>query len=243
MSESGRERWVWDLYPLAKDSWGVWEVAPEMPRPDHRIYMYRMQYDGYMGPVTELEDLHRIEPPRLPHKTWAQVAAEKKLQAEGGAETPQPFGKAVYREAFEPKDDDFALLAQCYPGDDPHRPDWYRVKADLEAAGHDGDRLVKSEAPVLLAWLRQSRQVAQGSGTKDGRKLWGPLLVWSALFVAIAAAVAYCAWLWGQGDNLWQKILASWPYLAVDLAVCLGGFLLHSGKAGRQLVKRWKGED
>ncbi len=88
------------------------------------------------------------------------------------------------------------------------------------------------------------------AGTEDlaktqdsGHKLFVPSLVWAILFVAITAAVVYCAWLWGQGDNLWQKILASWPYLAVGLAVCLGGFLLHSGKAGRQLLKRWKGEE
>ena len=132
-AEDTAKRWVWDLYPLAKDSWGVWELEPEMPRPDHRIYMYRYQGDGYMGPVKELEKLQKLE---------------------------TPSRKILHREAYAPRDEDFALLKRRYPNADPHHPDWYRVKADLQAGNHTPDTLDKTEAPGLLALLATAMPVA-----------------------------------------------------------------------------------
>jgi hypothetical protein len=88
-----------------------------------------------------------------------------------------------------------------------------------------------------------SNHAAKGEAPKDGAKLVFPLFFWLLLFFAITIVLVYCAWVWGQGDNLWQKILASGVYFALDLSICVGGFLLHSGRAGRQLVKRWKGEE
>ena len=139
MSEGSPKRWVWDLFPLAKDSWGAWQLEPESPRPDHRLYMYRYQGEGYMGPVMELERLciRNTEPRQI-----------------------------IHREACAPTDEDFALLKRCYPKAEPCRPDWYKVKADLVVAGHDPDRLDMAEAPVLLGWLGMAKPAPAASDRK-----------------------------------------------------------------------------
>jgi hypothetical protein len=77
---------------------------------------------------------------------------------------------------------------------------------------------------------------------QTGRLFW-PFIIWGGALVVLEVAFMLGAWLWGQGDNLWQKILASGPYFAGALGVCVVGFVLHAGKPGRQLLKRCKGED
>ena len=76
-----------------------------------------------------------------------------------------------------------------------------------------------------------------------GRRLLFPLITWIILLAVSEFAAVLGAWRWGQGDNLWQKIDASWKFLTVPPVVCLVGFLLHSDEAGRRLLKRCKGED
>jgi hypothetical protein len=138
MSEGSPKRWVWDLFPLAKDSWGAWELEPEMPRPDHRIYMYRYQGDGYLGPVMNLERLNRT----------------------------YPNAQILHREAYAPTEEDFSLLKRCYPQADSCRPDWHKVKADLFVAGLDPDKLDKAEAPVLLGWLGKAKAAPAANSRK-----------------------------------------------------------------------------
>jgi hypothetical protein len=75
------------------------------------------------------------------------------------------------------------------------------------------------------------------------RKLFGPLVFWLVVFSVLELVLVYFAWRLGQGDNLWQKILASGQFFAIPPVVCVGGFLLHSGEAGRRLLKRCSGKD
>ena len=150
--EGAVKRWVWDLHPLAKDSWGAWKLEPEMPRPDHRIYMYRYQGDdGSVGPVMELKRLHDL------------------MERIGSQNCQKAAGKILHREAYEPTDEDFTLLKLCYPKADPARPEWYRVKTDLAVAGHAPDTLTKAEAPLLLGLLRK----AKGAPAPGGGEVFG----------------------------------------------------------------------
>ena len=105
--------------------------------------------------------------------------------------------------------------------------------------------VIAGEGMVAAGNTEAVENIGTGQKTPDTSKtkLFWPSLIWSILFVGISTGMAYCACLWGQGDNPWQKILASWPYFVAGWAVCLGGFLFHSGKAGGRLFKRWKGED
>jgi len=96
--------------------------------------------------------------------------------------------------------------------------------------------LVQPPAPAAQA-------VPAGRRSAQRRRLRCVILLWFTLFVAVELAVAYGAWCCGEGVNLWQKILASWPYLTTVAAACLGGGWAHAGREGRQLVMRWKGED
>jgi hypothetical protein len=77
---------------------------------------------------------------------------------------------------------------------------------------------------------------------QTGRLCW-PSIIWGGAFVVLEVAFMLGAWLWGQGDNLWQKILASGQYFAGAFGVCVVGFVVHAGKPGRQLLKRCKGEE
>jgi hypothetical protein len=132
--KNGGERWVWDLYPLAKDSWGAWELEDDEQRPDHRVYMRRRKGEGYLEPPASNALIGR--------------------SMEHGAK-PDDF---AVREGYVPNADDVALLKRLYPDASPYRPAWYTIKADLVAAAHDADRLDKSEAPVLLAMLRKAKE-------------------------------------------------------------------------------------
>ena len=140
------KRLVWDLYPLAKNSWGAWEVAPEIARPDHRVYMYRYQADDHQGPVMELAMLRKLK-------------------------THFPGMAITNREAYVPTEDDFALLKLCYPKDDPHRPNWYIIKAHLHANNHNPDMLDKTEAPGLLALLKKIMPSAPNMAQKESDTL------------------------------------------------------------------------
>ena len=64
MSSAPSSKWVWDLYPFAEDTWGAWEIDDVLKRPDHRVFMYRYQGEGYVGPVSgtpgqQRPNLHR----------------------------------------------------------------------------------------------------------------------------------------------------------------------------------------
>ena len=137
-SKSSRKRWVWDLYPLAKDSWGAWELEDDEQRPDHRVYIRRLQSPGVLHtPDTTSLLLNRIDFNR--------------------------HDQVLVREGHVPNANDVELLERLYPGADPYRPAWYTIEAELVAAGCDAGRLDKSKAPVLLALLRKAR-----GSTSDG---------------------------------------------------------------------------
>ena len=87
------------------------------------------------------------------------VWAEVKLKP--GEPKPSPHMIQLQaRQCYIPTDSDLALLTRHYPGDDPNRPAWQRIKADLTLAGNDRAQLVKSEVPLLLAMLAKAAQAA-----------------------------------------------------------------------------------
>jgi len=165
VSEGSPKRWVWDFYPLAKDSWGEWELEPEMPRPGHRIYMYRHQGDGYFGEVMELGKLHAILP---------------------------PTAKVIQREACAPTKDHFVLLKRCYPDDDPHHPDWNKINAELRVADYDQDQMYKSDALTLLGYLQKVRN-AEANDSQNmqlaKRSIFRRIKSWHKILVGIGAAI------------------------------------------------------
>jgi len=76
--------------------------------------------------------------------------------------------RTVSRRFYIPTSDDLELLRTLYPQDDPFQPAWYVIKADLVAAGHDADKLDKSEAPVLLKLLGKATQATPKRSTEKG---------------------------------------------------------------------------
>ena len=126
-------RWLWDLCPLYKLSWGAWELEyDDLPRPDHRVFLRRYKdRDGQLG--------------------WALTLHEIGQRMERGAQVAD----FVVREAYVPNANDLELLKRFCPDADPYRPPWYLIKAYLVAADYDADLLDKHEAPVLLALLKK----------------------------------------------------------------------------------------
>ena len=125
-------RWVWDLFPLSKDSWGTWLIADDENRPDQRVVLRRFQGDGYLGPPISIDLVAKM--------TTQGYAIEEFLQ----------------REAFAPTEDDLDLLKRQYPNNDPFQPSWRTIKSDLVAAGHAIDSLQGCDVPTLLGLLKRS---------------------------------------------------------------------------------------
>ena len=96
--------------------------------------------------------------------------------------------------------------------------------------------------PVAAPIVPDSPSPGDADEKLDRPTRWRVAL-WLVILGAGLGCVVYFAWLWGEGDNLWRKILASWQFFALVFVVCLGCFLLHSGKKGQRLYKRWHGDD
>jgi len=122
-------RWIWPLYPLSPKAWESfeWDVVNALPgQTIHVAYAQGTLLNGVWAEVK----LKPGEPKPSPHMIQLQA-----------------------RQCYIPTDSDLALLTRHYPADDPNRPAWQRIKADLTLAGNDRGQLVKSEVPLLLAML------------------------------------------------------------------------------------------
>jgi hypothetical protein len=73
-----------------------------------------------------------------------------------------PMGTRTLKQKFYlPSEADVLLLANLYPDDNPFRPPWARIEAELVAAGQDPDRLRKMNAPAVLSLLEKARTGAR----------------------------------------------------------------------------------
>jgi len=125
-------RWIWPLRPLREGAWESFQWDVGDVRPGQTIHVAYAQ-----GTLLNGE--------------WAEV----KLKP--GEPKPSPYMVQLQaRQCYIPTDSDLALLTRHYPGDDPNRPAWQRIKADLTLAGNDRAQLVKSEVPLLLAMLAKA---------------------------------------------------------------------------------------
>ena len=79
----------------------------------------------------------------------------------GTGET-KPLHTVTFRRSFYvPTDGDIALIRRLYPNDDPYRPAWDRIEAELVVAGHGIDELRKQKAPTVLRLLEKLRLPAR----------------------------------------------------------------------------------
>ena len=129
-------RWIWPLYPLLQNAWESFEWDVGNALPGQTIHVAYAQGTLLTGVWAEVK-LKPGEPKPSPHMLQMQA-----------------------RQCYIPTDSDLALLSRHYPGDDPNRPVWQRIKADLTLAGNDRAQLVKSEVPLLLAMLAKAAQAA-----------------------------------------------------------------------------------
>jgi len=138
-------RWIWPLYPLSQNAWESfeWDVGNALPgQTIHVAYVQGM----------------------LLNHVWAEVKLKPGQ--------PKPSAYMVQmraRQCYIPTDSDLALLTRHYPGDDPNRPAWQRIKADLTLGGNDRGQLVKSEVPLLLAMMaKDARTTAAAQAVPGG---------------------------------------------------------------------------
>jgi len=104
-------------------------------------------------------------------------------------------------------------------------------------------RLIERAWRVVLPVL-----IGQAAAPPGGnRTLVKSILVRSALlfviFAELECVIGLCAWCWGEGENLWVKIIKSWPLFG---AVFVGSAITYRFILGRErwrLLKFWKGDD
>lgn len=133
---SERRRWVWDLYPLKRKSWGNQEVVDDGTPPGQTVKLRGL---GRSYPVSLISDRRPV------------------------------VGVSLLRDFYIPTEDDLGMLRRRYPKEDPHRPAWHRIKADLIVAGHEAASLDESEAPVLLALLSKAKAARRRRGGRRGK--------------------------------------------------------------------------
>ncbi len=79
------------------------------------------------------------------------------------------------------------------------------------------------------------------------RKLIWSIVLRSAIclivFAGLECGVGLCAWRWGAGDNLWQKITNSWQWHVVAFGLCVIAYRFLLGRERLRLLKFWKGDD
>ena len=105
------KRWVWDLRPL-----------------DGRAVKNQQVPDDGTAPGQTTT----IQVPEPRRRTLAETAAE----TAGLPPPPSPgYVRTIPRKVYMPTDDDLAIVRRWRPDDDPRNPPWYKVKAELQAAG------------------------------------------------------------------------------------------------------------
>lgn len=123
-------RWIWDLYPLARRTWGNHQWTDDGTPPGQRVTITRNR----------------------PRRKWPQGVV---------------IGHVLERRVFYiPTDDDLALLRHRYPNEDPRRPSWDHIEADLTIAGCTADELRRRKAPLLLSLLRST---ARAGNTQEAK--------------------------------------------------------------------------
>lgn len=127
-SESNMKRWVWDLHPLSRNSWGNLQYPDDGTAPGQTIELRRAK--GMLNGDYAVVDL-------LP-----------------GESRPSMKMGTFTRRFYVPTEADLEIVRTKYPDNsDPAAPPWPRIEADLIAAGQLRDELVKLNAPTLLQLL------------------------------------------------------------------------------------------
>lgn len=65
------------------------------------------------------------------------------------------------------------------------------------------------------------------------------VVLWLLVVLILACIAALCAWRWGAGDNLWQKVAQSWPILACAFGLGVLTFPFFLGKQNWRRFKSW----
>jgi hypothetical protein len=122
-------RWVWSLYPLNSRACGNLEYVDDGTPPGQTITIQKAQgmLDGR-------------------HQTVYLLPGQAK---------PSPYMGLFTERFYIPTQSNLDLLRRLRPDDDPNRPAWHQIKADLIVAGHEGSMLARSEVPLLLRLLEQ----------------------------------------------------------------------------------------
>src|ERR1700683_1302565 len=76
---------------------------------------------------------------------------------DGSGEVLWQRKRTVRKRYYAPSQRDFEILRRVYPDDDPARPNWLQIKADLMMTGHRREELEAAEVTLVLAWLSKMR--------------------------------------------------------------------------------------
>lgn len=137
------KRWVWDLHPLSRHSWGNVQYPDDGTARGQTIELRRAK--GMLNGEYAVVDL-------LP-----------------GESRPSKKMGTFTRRFYVPTEADLEIVrTKCPDNSDPAVPPWPRIEADLIAAGQSRDELVKLNAPTLLQLLAAAGSKA--AVKRPGRK-------------------------------------------------------------------------
>ncbi len=110
---------------------------------------------------------------------------------------------------------------------------------------------------TLALWVEDVRkhfgQLRADDGT-DGQEAGAPpgehrketlirFATWLLGLVLLECLLGYCAWRWGEGSNLWQKITQSWQWLVGGFVAWGGLFSFLLARERWRWLKPWKGHE
>ena len=136
---------LWDLYPLADDAWPNIQLSVDLwsdwlKAPGQTIALRRW-VPGPNGPsfLTEYTpaDDNITEGHRGSHNTFNGLYRDED------------------REFYIPRAEDLQTLERVFATNSPATPDWTRIRVALCARGYADAELVRTKAPVLVAFLAQ----------------------------------------------------------------------------------------
>lgn len=157
---------------------------------------------------------------------------------------------------------DLAIIRRAVPEFDPDAAD-YRREIQLAALGvYLMTRCGRSDAdlatltwPRVIALIEEAAQPRAGEGADkeaedaadENRMLvWSIVrrtILWLLVLAVLECVPVYCAGRWGEGKNLWQKSLQSWPFFVAVFAACAIVYPFLLGRKRLRLIKLWKGDD
>ena len=155
VADSSRDyMWLWDLYPLADDAWPNIQLSVDL-------------WSDWLKEPGQTIALRRWVPgPNGPSFLTEHTPADDYITEghRGSHDTFNGLHRDEDREFYIPRAEDLQALERVFAPNSPATPDWTRIRVALCAQGYADAELVRTKAPVLVAFLAQMPESVPDGG-------------------------------------------------------------------------------